>query len=309
MAVLVGLLAVAGLSLRGRLPEVREDAPQRAQDSPTTLAGITILLAVSMVILALALYASARNPVRAVPGLRREFPRGPDTGRGRMDRRLLLAAVGLLMAWLAFFVLLNQISGPDAGQAPATSSVSPADGGGSPPAPERESPPADSGDGQVFILLVTTTVLMAVMIVIGAVIAARRRRRPDPTVMPVRRAGRRETPTESEPLAVAAELGLAEVADRSREPRAAIIACYAAMERALAASPQAAPRDSDTPSEVLERAVDTRVLRPGSATTLVELFAEARFSTHTMTEDHRLAAEGALRAVLEDVQLQNAVAR
>ena len=54
--------------------------------------------------------------------------------------------------------------------------------------------------------------------------------------------------------------------------------------------------------------MDTRVLRPGSATTLVELFAEARFSTHTMTEDHRLAAEGALRAVLEDVQLQNAVA-
>ncbi|NBQ42349.1 MAG: hypothetical protein EBU23_07385, partial [Mycobacteriaceae bacterium] len=145
MAVLVGLLAVAGLSLRGRLPEVGEDVPKRAQDSPTTLAGITILLAVSMVILAIALYASARNPVRAVPGLRREFPRGPDTGRGRMDRRLLLAAVGLLMAWLAFFVLLNQLSGPDAGQAPSPSSVSPADGGGSPPAPERESPPADSG--------------------------------------------------------------------------------------------------------------------------------------------------------------------
>jgi len=309
VAVLVGLLVLAGLSLRGRLPAVRTGSREPSPDSPTTLAGIATLLAVCMVILAIALYASARGPVRAVPGLRREFPRGPDAGRGRLDRRLLLAAIGLLMAWLVFFILLNQLGGPDPAQPPAPSSPgadgSTADAGSSPPARE---PKPSRGGGEVFILLVTTTVVMAAMIVAGAVIAARRRRRP-PGATPVRPARAREGSPDPGPLAEAAELGLAEVGDRSREPREAIIACYAAMERALAGSPHAAPRESDTPSEVLARAVDTRVLRAASATTLVELFAEARFSTHVMSEEHRLAAEQALRSVLEDARLESAAAR
>ena len=103
-------------------------------------------------------------------------------------------------------------------------------------------------------------------------------------------------------LAVAAERGLAEVGDLSRGPREAIIACYAAMEEALASSPGAAPQDSDTPSEVLARAVGNRALRTSSATTLVEVFAEARFSRHVMTEDHREVAERALRAVLDELR-------
>ena len=55
----------------------------------------------------------------------------------------------------------------------------------------------------------------------------------------------------SESLVRAAELGLAEIADLSREPREAIIACYAAMERELANVPGAVPQDFDTPTEVL----------------------------------------------------------
>lgn len=293
------MMVVAALSLRGRLPDAQTETPQRAADSPTTLGGIAVLLAVSLIILAIALYASARNPVRATPGLRRAFPLSPESGRGRLDRRLLIAAVGLLMAWLAFFILLNQLGGPDA-EAPPAGSRAGSDATGS-TAPAREPPAAERSGGEVFVLLVTTTVVMAVMIVVGAVIAARRRRRPDPGTAPVRSGGRRDAPPEAEPLAVAAELGLAEVGDRSREPREAIIACYAAMERALAGSPHAAPRESDTPSEVLERAVDSGVLRSGSATALVDLFAEARFSAHVMTEGHRLAAERALRSVLDDM--------
>ena len=105
-----------------------------------------------------------------------------------------------------------------------------------------------------------------------------------------------------EPLVVAAQRGLAEVSDLRRGPREAIIACYAAMERALADSPDVAPRDSDTPSEVLARAVQNRALRAGSASALVGLFAEARFSRHVMTEDHREQAERSLRAVLHDLR-------
>ena len=88
----------------------------------------------------------------------------------------------------------------------------------------------------------------------------------------------------------AAEVGLAEIADLSREPREAIIACYAAMERELANVPGAAPQDFDTPTEVLARAVEHHALHADNAVQLVNLFEEARFSPHVMNEGHREAA-------------------
>jgi hypothetical protein len=102
-------------------------------------------------------------------------------------------------------------------------------------------------------------------------------------------------------LALAAERGLAEVGDLSREPREAIIACYA-MEAALASAPGAAPQESDTPSEVLARAVEHDAIHAASAGELVALFAEARFSTHVMNEGHREVAEHALRDVLDELR-------
>jgi hypothetical protein len=105
----------------------------------------------------------------------------------------------------------------------------------------------------------------------------------------------------AESLARAAEVGLAEVGDMNVNPRTAIIACYAAMERELANVPGAIPQDFDTASEVLERAVERNALRPDSATELVDLFDEARFSPHVMTEAHRQAAVGVLRRVLHEL--------
>ena len=103
-------------------------------------------------------------------------------------------------------------------------------------------------------------------------------------------------------LARAAELGLAEIGDRSRDPREAIIACYAAMERELDKSPGTSPQDSDTPSEVLARAVERHALRADSAAELVDLFEEARFSPHVMNEGHRADAVRALRLVQHELQ-------
>ena len=51
--------------------------------------------------------------------------------------------------------------------------------------------------------------------------------------------------------------------------------------------PARLPQDCDTPSEVLARAVDRHALHADSATQLVELFEEARFSPHVMNEGHR----------------------
>ena len=91
--------------------------------------------------------------------------------------------------------------------------------------------------------------------------------------------------------------------DPDRDPREAIIACYLAMERELGKSPGTTPQDSDTPSEVLARAIHRQVLQAGHATRLVELFEEARFSPHVMDGGHRADAVAALQAVLVELRV------
>ena len=129
-----------------------------------------------------------------------------------------------------------------------------------------------------------------------------RRRGATATAEPVVAGAPRPAPPAGPDLARAAELGLAEIGDRSRDPREAIIACYAAMERELEKSPGTIPQDSDTPSEVLARAVERHALHADSAAQLVDLFEEARFSPHVMNEGHRADAVAALRLVQRELQ-------
>ena len=307
VAVLLGLLLAAGALLSGRLPDVPSGPADQSQDSPASLAGVVTVLGASLLIMAIAVAASfRRKPVPQTPADRRELPREVGGPRARPRRRLLLIAVALAAAWLGALVLAFLLSTAPTEFAydPRATEPSASDVAGStPPAatpPQQQQP---ESDGRVLRYLQVTTVALVAMILVGTVATAVRQQRsnrpvaPDPTAVdPVLSA------PGPAPLAVAAERGLAEVGDLSRGPREAIIACYAAMEEALASSPGAAPQDSDTPSEVLARAVGNRALRTGSATTLVEVFAEARFSRHVMTEDHRVVAERALRAVLDELR-------
>jgi hypothetical protein len=145
------------------------------------------------------------------------------------------------------------------------------------------------------------TVAFLLILVVGT-LAAHKRRRVVP-VAPLTDLRRDEAPdVASESLARAAEVGLAEVGDLSREPRKAIIACYAAMEGELSRVPGAMPEDFDTASEVLDRAVAHHALGPDSATQLVDLFDEARFSPHVMTEAHRDVAVRVLQRVLGELR-------
>lgn len=77
------------------------------------------------------------------------------------------------------------------------------------------------------------------------------------------------------------------------DARAAIIACYVAMERRLA-DRGAAREVADTPDELLARAVASGAVRSGAASRLTRLFYEARFSTHPLGAGHRDAASAAL---------------
>jgi Domain of unknown function (DUF4129) len=88
------------------------------------------------------------------------------------------------------------------------------------------------------------------------------------------------------------------------EPRAAVIACYAAMERSLTET-AAAPAAADTPSQVLSRARLEGLLRGPAAGRLTELFAEARYSRHPFTDLHRQRAAAALDAVLAELSARH----
>ena len=100
--------------------------------------------------------------------------------------------------------------------------------------------------------------------------------------------------------------GRAAMADLD-DARAAIIACYAAMEAHLA-SRGAARGAADTPDELLGRAIDQGIVRgragpDGAARRLTVLFYEARFSTHELgpaTRDAAISALDDLTAELAD---------
>ncbi len=84
------------------------------------------------------------------------------------------------------------------------------------------------------------------------------------------------------------------------EPRRAVIAAYAAMQRTLAGHGLVRSR-SEAPREFLSRVLLTGRATEREAATLTGLFEEARFSTHPIPEQARgraLAALGSLRARL-----------
>ncbi|BBX19260.1 hypothetical protein CRI77_00300 [Mycolicibacterium duvalii] len=298
VAVLVAVL-LSALALRGYLPGDQPDPPPRQPDEGRgggSAVAVVAMFAVALAIMTLAVFA---QPRRRRAGHTEEPPRRRGGAGGPLRWRLLAFAAVVMLVWLAVLLLLQrwEVDVPDADGAAAGGSP-PDDAGGADPG---TTPPAEGSDTLFGYFLAGTIAMLLLSIVAGI---RGRRGRPAPAP-PVDDDGHlvAEPPSAGAPdLARAAELGLAEIGDRSRDPRDAIIACYAAMERELEKSPDASPRASDTPSEVLARAVERRVLRAGSAAELVELFEEARFSRHVMTEQHRDDALVALRSVQRELQ-------
>ena len=299
VAVIVLLIVIAA-SLRGYLPGGERASQQEPPHSSASLAYVVALLGISLVIVGAAVIARLRDPrkVAASAGL----PEGRfGGGMGRPSWRVLLMGFGVLVAWLLMVWLLTRLIGPrGVGQPPGgTAPTAPPPGTGTrPPADPRQV----GGDGDVVRYLIASTVALLVLIVVGAVVAASRRRVGVAPIVVPEPVGPLTPATTSESLARAAEVGLAEIGDRAREPREAIIACYAAMERELAHVPGAVPQDFDTPTEVLARAVENHALHVDNAGELVNLFEEARFSPHVMSEAHRESAVGVLQLVLAELR-------
>jgi Tfp pilus assembly protein PilX len=88
---------------------------------------------------------------------------------------------------------------------------------------------------------------------------------------------------------------------RFDDAKAAIIACYVAMEESLerAGTARAA---ADTPDELLGRAAGSGLVRTGAAARLTALFYEARFSSHPMPLAQRDEAQRALAELADSLR-------
>ena len=136
-------------------------------------------------------------------------------------------------------------------------------------------------------------VVFAVVALAAGIVGVYRRRHAGPPLEEL------DLAPDSEPLAEALAAG-AQALREDPDPRAAIIGCYAAMERSLADA--GSPADAaDTPAEVLARATEGGLIRSTWAGTLTGLFRQARYSSHPMTEADRTSAMGALAQVRADL--------
>jgi Tfp pilus assembly protein PilX len=88
---------------------------------------------------------------------------------------------------------------------------------------------------------------------------------------------------------------------RFDDAKAAIIACYVAMEESLARA-GTARAVADTPDELLVRAAGRGLVRTGAAARLTALFYEARFSSHPMPLTQRSEAEQALAELADSLR-------
>ncbi len=302
---LIVLLIIVAAALRGYFPANDRGPLAAAGGNRAAMIFVIAALAGTLTLMTVAVIARMRDPRAALPTAA-ELPEMVGRGKGgRPSWRVVLIGLAVVVAWLVIAMMLAHLFAPQAVTPPAPppeSGASPPSHAATPPPPPQR-PTEDTGD-MVGTLLVAA-VPMLLIIVAAAIINTRRRwRTPAPGAVADDYAESPAPAQESELLVRAAEVGLAEMADLSREPREAIIACYAAMERELANVPATAPQDFDTPTEVLARAVQHHALHPDNAVQLVNLFEEARFSPHVMNEGHREVAVRVLRLVLDELASQ-----
>ncbi|MBV9315634.1 MAG: DUF4129 domain-containing protein [Pseudonocardia sp.] len=211
----------------------------------------------------------------------------------RNRRLLIIAALIGLLAGLGMQLLRDTVDPPMRQAAPRRPPLSSVDSSGAafdrPPVRET---PADPGIGDQ-LLMIATLVTLAVLVFVLV-------RRGELVSSSVGVEDELDSDAESSQVARVIEAGRAAVQDQAiADSRQAVVACFAAMEDALASRGEAvAPRDADTPFEMLQRGIDGCSLPRRPADTLLSLFREARFSTHPMTERDRTEAGGALTELL-----------
>ena len=278
----VALLCVAAVALRARQGL---DWGQLAE--PVEVRWARVLLGT---ILLLVLITVAR---RMLKRLRRPRPPRPGDddhaepeGEPISWQLRLLFALLVLVALAAAFYVVSSLTPPAAPTPP-------------PPRPDPHNDVSPTSGGPDARTGWTVLVLVA-LVLAGSALATRwaARRGQDP-------AGEEDldeaqAQQDEVDLLVAAVDAADEGLHRHADPRAAVLAAYAAMAGQLSgglARRGRAARRSDTATELLDRAVTAGLVDGAPARTLTELFHEARFSEHPMGEDARRSALDCLARV------------
>ena len=203
----------------------------------------------------------------------------PDRHLLRQRRRrggsfsLILPMAAVLALWLLRDVL-GLSGGPD--DPPASTLATPS-------TVEVATPPDQPG----VVPLVVAGLALAVMvgIAVAQLVAERRRRRPPPTP--------------AERLVDLLNDTLDDL-EREPDPRRAVIAAWARMERGLAAA--GLPRHpAEAPFEYATRVLEAALARPSSVHRLTGLFERAKFSHHPVGQADREEAIAALRTVRREL--------
>jgi len=274
---IVALVGVVAIASRGSTPSGGAGARRPSDTLLDILLSLYLVSLVAGAILLLYLLA-----------LRRTNLSQPGGGRQRnwrnTVRSLILVGVALL---LAREFSSRRLEGLD-----VTLPQAPGAGEGTPAAPGK-----DVHEAEFAWIPVSITLALVAVAVFGFWWSGRSRRRA---------LGRRG----GNPLADALEAALDESLDDLRaepDPRRAVIAAYARLERVLAS--YGLPRNtSEAPLEYLTRMLSSLSVSPPAARRLTNLFERAKFSQHAVGAEMKEHAIGALETVRDDLAAARALA-
>jgi hypothetical protein len=275
------LLIVAGLAgLRGAAGTPRWDGPLH-QDA--LVVGVTLEVVILILFVILLVRRTRGSQEATAVKL-----------RGVLMTVLGAGAVGAVV--LALFGLHLRVSGHGRGPLPA--------GHRHTAIPSALRPRSGSGPAPHFpVTVLLYTLLIAVLLAgVAASIWWARRLRP-----PIALQAGEVIAEDPERLREAVESGRSALRTVD-DARAAIIACYLAMETSLAER-GTARGVADTPGELLTRATEAGLVRGTAAGRLTALFYEARFSSHPLDHRQRDAAERALDELAADLAQTERAAR
>ena len=275
VAVVAILLALTAAALRSR--GTFSHAPDRALAGASgTVLAIALAATEGVALVAFALVLVMARPRRKPRPDEDEPPRLPFPWWAKT--LAVLASVAVLIAPLA--ILLTRRTRPRTAAQARPGAL--ASGGAVPPRL-----PA-TAHGSPWPLIAGMLIALALLVALTAWSRHARRRPARP-------------PRDQARLALGASLAAGRTAlAGARDPRAAIIACYAAMERGFAAA-GSVPAAADTPTEVLARATGAGLVRSGSAVRMAGLFRRARYSSQPMTSADSAAAAAALDQMQADL--------
>ncbi|MDJ0340569.1 DUF4129 domain-containing protein [Streptomyces sp. H10-C2] len=285
----VGGLVLAASALRAGTGRSVLDSGPHGTGPLTGHGGFLVLLALAVAAGGALLVTNYRRAVQHIDGPNPVAERLRDAALVLLTAAAVVVPVAVLLSYQG---VQDGLDTPGDGNTPSPAPTVPR----ATQAPAQHAADTPAADGSSFdlfhLLLLVVAVLSAVVLAVALVRWLR-----------WYLAGRSESGTrpitgvpETTESALAGAVASGRRALHGEDARTAVIACYAAMESTLGRS-GVARLASDSPTDLLDRAVTGGTLTGDAARTLTALFREARYSSHPMDDGHLLRARTALDAI------------